>query len=388
MQVGDQHRPERPDGAGIFFREPPRHRGAARGRFGIGGHRDQGGVGHGGRRNEAGPRIAPDRKRGEPGPDHGGDRVGVEIADGHDGHEVRTVPVAIEPGEGFVREGLERLLVTDRKPHRIARAGEQDRELLVEHPRFRAQAQAPFLHHHAPLPVDLLRLEGDPGGPVLENVQRPREHARRIGRDLELVDGLVERRARVEMRPEAHPQALDEIDQRLLREALRSVERHVLDEMRQAALVIVLEHRAGIDHEPELGAMLGIPIGAHVPGEAVVEPALAHRGIERNSRRVLRRTASPPESKAQRAKRKVKRIHTVSFALCSLRFALCAVLSVSGRKRRTGVGSSRCLSPASRCRTGRTRCRASAARDRRRAPAPVPASCCCVPRRGGVPECS
>ena len=37
---------------------------------------------------------------------------------------------------------------------------------------------------------------------------------------------------------------------------LGAVERHVLDEVRQPALVVVFENRAGVDDQPQLGALL------------------------------------------------------------------------------------------------------------------------------------
>ena len=40
----------------------------------------------------------------------------------------------------------------------------------------------------------------------------------------------------------------------LLREVLRALELHVLDEMRQPQLVVVFEHRPRLDDEPQLGA--------------------------------------------------------------------------------------------------------------------------------------
>ena len=54
-----------------------------------------------------------------------------------------------------------------------------------------------------------------------------------------------------------------------LRKALRAVERHVLDEVREPALVVFFHQRAGVDDEPELGAALGFLVGPHVVADAV-----------------------------------------------------------------------------------------------------------------------
>jgi hypothetical protein len=69
------------------------------------------------------------------------------------------------------------------------------------------------------------------------------------------VDRLVEARVRVEVRAELHAHALEIVDQVVLGEVLGAVERHVLDEVREAELGRVLEHRAGVHHEPQLGAL-------------------------------------------------------------------------------------------------------------------------------------
>ena len=55
----------------------------------------------------------------------------------------------------------------------------------------------------------------------------------------------------------------------LLREVQRAVEAHVLDEMRQPALVVVFEHRAGVDDEPQFGAALRLRVRADVVAQAV-----------------------------------------------------------------------------------------------------------------------
>ena len=71
---------------------------------------------------------------------------------------------------------------------------------------------------------------------------------------------------------------------------LRAVERHVLDEVRQPALVLVFEHRTGVDDEPQLGARLRLPVLADVVAQAVRQRAHRDQRIDRNGlveRRVL-----------------------------------------------------------------------------------------------------
>ena len=62
----------------------------------------------------------------------------------------------------------------------------------------------------------------------------------------------------------------------------RAVERHVLDEVREAALVLFLEHRARVDDQPQLRARLRILVGADVVAEAVRQPSDRDLRIDRD----------------------------------------------------------------------------------------------------------
>ena len=99
------------------------------------------------------------------------------------------------------------------------------------------------------------------------------DDGRAVGRNLQLVDRLVEAGVGVDVRAEAHAGRLQERDDVLLGKVARAVEGHVLDEVRQPALVVVFEHRSGVDHEPELGAVLRLLVGADVVAHAVRERA-------------------------------------------------------------------------------------------------------------------
>ena len=58
---------------------------------------------------------------------------------------------------------------------------------------------------------------------------------------------------------------------------LRAVERHVFDEVREAALVVVFKNRTGLHHEPELGSFFRFLVGSYVVAQAVLK--LAHRDL-------------------------------------------------------------------------------------------------------------
>ena len=174
------------------------------------------------------------------------DRGAVEVADRDDGHQIGAVPVLVEARQLIRLERLDDFRLADRQPVRVARALEQDRKQLVGQARARAAPQAPLFHDDAALLVDLDRIERHVVRPVFEHQQRAVDRLGLVGRNLQHVHGLVEARVGVEVRAEAHPERLDERDDGLLREVLRAVERHVLDEVREPLLVVVLEDRSGL----------------------------------------------------------------------------------------------------------------------------------------------
>ena len=62
----------------------------------------------------------------------------------------------------------------------------------------------------------------------------------------------------------------------------RALELHVLDEVRQPLLVVVFEHRAGLDDEPQLGAVRRLAVRADVVAQAVRQRADEHLRIDRH----------------------------------------------------------------------------------------------------------
>ena len=49
----------------------------------------------------------------------------------------------------------------------------------------------------------------------------------------------------------------------------RALELHVFDKVRQPLLVVVFQHRTGLDDEPQLSPVTGFPVRAHVVAQAV-----------------------------------------------------------------------------------------------------------------------
>ena len=253
-------------------------------RLGIGGDGEAraGMLGH----VEARPRLRRRRRRDprEVRLDQGFDGGLVEVADGDHRHQVGPVPVAVELLQALGREGADAVGRPDRQAIGVARSLEQHRHLLLQHAGVGAEAEAPLFQDDAALLVDLVGLERDAGGPVLEHEERAIDDAGVVGRDLQLEDGLVEAGVGVDVRAEPHPGRLQERDDVLLREVARAVERHVLDEVGEAALIVVLEHGAGVDDEPQLGPPGRLGVAPDVVAQPVRQRADGDPRIDRDAR--------------------------------------------------------------------------------------------------------
>ena len=206
----------------------------------------------------------------------------VEITDRDDGHQVRAVPVLVEAAQPLGRGRLEDLGLPDRQPLRVERPLEQDRELLILNARLRPAPAPPFLDHDAALLVHLFRVEEHALSPVREDAEGGRQHLRVVHRHLQHVDGLVKAGVSVEVRTELHPDRLEVVDERLLLEVLRAVERHVFDEMREPELILVLEDGARVHDEAQFHPVLRLIVLVHEIAQAVVQRPGDDGRIRRN----------------------------------------------------------------------------------------------------------
>ena len=67
----------------------------------------------------------------------------------------------------------------------------------------------------------------------------------------------------------------------------RAFELHVLDEVRQPLLVVVFQHRAGLDDQPQLGPPGRLRVGAHVVAQPVRQRAGRDLRVDRHQLRQL-----------------------------------------------------------------------------------------------------
>jgi hypothetical protein len=195
----------------------------------------------------------------------------VEVADRHDRHQVGAVPVLVEALQGLWRKPVERFLGANRQPLAVARSLEEDGCLRILHPGIRTPSLPPFLDNDPALLVDGVEVERQPVRDVAEEQERLAHRFGVVGGHVQHVHGFVETRVGVHARPEPHADRFHELHQILLGEVLAAVEGHVLDEVRQPELIVVLDDGADIDGQPQFRA----------PERAVVDPDVVAKAVRK-----------------------------------------------------------------------------------------------------------
>ena len=209
-------------------------------------------------------------------------RVHVEVADHDHRHQLRSVPFFVEAAQCLCGRIAHDLHVADRVPLLVAGAAEQKLEnLFVQAAAGVLVAQTLLFDHHASLQLHLICGNRRAAGPVLGHLERLADDLLVVGRELKEVDGFVEGGVGVDVRPEGHADALKVGDQLLLWKALGAVEHHVLEEVGQAKLVLVLLDRAGVDHQHQCGPVGRLRVVPDVVGQPVVQLYLADLLVQR-----------------------------------------------------------------------------------------------------------
>ena len=203
----------------------------------------------------------------------------VKVAHGNDRHEIRTIPVVVELLGELRVEMFEVLDGADGQPRGVLRAAQHHGKLPILHPRLSAEPRTPLLDHHAALLLLQHVVERQCVCPVFHDVQPLGQQSRRVGGNLEHVDGLVERRGRVEVRAKSHARAFKEVHDVAPGKAPRTVERHVFDVVRQSALRVGLEDGAGVDDQSEFRALFRLHVATDDVAKAVGQHAAVHGSV-------------------------------------------------------------------------------------------------------------
>ena len=192
-----------------------------------------------------------------------------DVADYHHRHQVGTIPVAVE---AFERIGLERFedgVLADRQPLRVARAVVKLRHQHLVHPVARAFALARLVEDDVALLVDVGIVQRQAMGPVFQHREALVDVTALVGGDRQDVDGFVEAGVGVQVGAPLDPDRLQVRHQFVFLEVGRAIEGHMLDEVGQPLLVVVFEHRAGLDHQAQFELLFRLAVLLDVVGQAV-----------------------------------------------------------------------------------------------------------------------
>ncbi len=208
----------------------------------------------------------------------------VKSPNRHDRHVAGPIPAAVEIDQALDRSVFDDLGQTDRRALGVERVAEYEREQIVLQARTESLAEPPFLQDHAALKVHFLGVEGDCVGPVAQDLECGLDDFGIVGRDLDPVEGAVKTGLGVDVGPERAADRFKVLNDLLPGETLGAIEGHVLDEVRQSALVVFFQQRAGLDHQRDLGAVAGLGVLPDVVAQAVGQGSANDFGVKRQRR--------------------------------------------------------------------------------------------------------
>ena len=178
------------------------------------------------------------RRRSEVLFDFGFDHTDVEGTDGHDCHQVRSVPAFVVVSENLSGGGFDDLGQPYGTALQVERVAEQQDEQIVLKARTKPLVEAPLLQHDSPFQIDLFGIERHRVGPVAQNPKCSLGDLWVIGRDFQEIEGVIEAGPRVHVMSKSASDRLEVADDFLLGESLGPIEGHVLYEVRQTSLFL------------------------------------------------------------------------------------------------------------------------------------------------------
>ena len=200
------------------------------------------------------------------------DRHGIKVAHHHQQRVVRAVPPLVERKETLARRALNDLLGADRQAltDRTVRV----KEVQAGHQRAELRRITGTLlgEDHTALAVDRRRREQQTVRRLAHQHQRLVDQLVAGVRQVQLVDRLQEAGVRIRIGTEGEPKPLEQLHHLAFRDVLAAVEHHVLEEMREAALVVGFHHGA----DPE----------AHAHRRGLARQRIAHQRVAQSVRQL------------------------------------------------------------------------------------------------------
>ena len=209
--------------------------------------------------------------------------VGIEITNYDYGLQVGTIPTVVEILNILIGKRLQPLDRADDVTLAILRVvGHYGAGLLVQTP-VSVVARTQLLDDHATLVVDLLVFERDEVRPIVQNQQTGVDDTLAIqGHARHVVAGLLLCSECVEVSTKLHTHLLQVVDQHLVGQVLCAVESHMLQEVGQTLLVVLLLNSTYVVQNVELGLLFGLGIATNIVGHTVVQLTGSYCGVGRN----------------------------------------------------------------------------------------------------------
>ena len=201
---------------------------------------------------------------------------------------VRTVPLLVVSLQEGTLEVVDDFHQTDGHAMTVFRVGVQLRQVALQHTLRGTGTQAPLFVDDATLLLYLLLFQQQTVSPVIENQQTGVDDALTGRRNITyIIHRLVNAGVGIQVRSELHADALTPAQQLVALEVLAAVESHVLQEVGQSALVVILLDGAHTLGDVELCTLLRPGMVADVVGQSVIQFANADVRIYRNVRHLL-----------------------------------------------------------------------------------------------------
>ena len=228
--------------------------------------------------------------------------VHIKVAHYYYALQVGTVPFLIISSERGGTKAVDDREQADGHAVAVLGAGVKLRQLALQYALHGRGAQTPLLVDHTALLVDLLGVEQQFAGPVAQDEQTAVHIGAADGHIVDVVDCLVGRGVSIDVAAELDADPLAEGDDAVAGEMLRPVEAHVLQEVGQAALAVVLLHGADLLRDVEEGSVDRQGVMTNVICEARRQMAVSYGGVHRHGRYLGRSRGGKTKDKQSRRK--------------------------------------------------------------------------------------
>ena len=168
------------------------------------------------------------------------DGLGIEVAHCDNSHQIGPVPALVEILQALGGGVLDNFREANGTPFGVLRVAKNYPEQVVSEAGVEALSQTPFLQDNASLQLHLIGFEGYGVGPVAEDLKCLLGNLRVVGWNLYKVNSEIEACISVYVGAEGAANGLQIFDDLLLGEAFGAIKSHVLYEVGEALLILLL----------------------------------------------------------------------------------------------------------------------------------------------------